>query len=111
MHTKSIKQLSVLLQNKEISAVALATHFLDRIAADGSNAFLHVDRALTLAQAEAADARIANGTATALTGVPIAHKDLFVTKGWRTTAGSKMLADYVSPFDATVVEKDRKSVV
>ena len=104
MHTKSIKQLSALLQNKEISAVALATHFLDRIEADGSNAFLHVDRALTLAQAEAADARIAAGTATPLTGVPIAHKDLFVTKGWRTTAGSKMLADYVSPFDATVVE-------
>lgn len=105
MHTKSIKQLSALLQNKEISAVALATHFLDRIEADSSNAFLHVDRALTLAQAEAADARIAAGTATPLTGVPIAHKDLFVTRGWRTTAGSNMLANYVSPFDATVVEK------
>lgn len=105
MHTKSIKQLSTLLQNKEISAVALATHFLDRIEADTSNAFLHVDRALTLAQAADADARIAAGTATALTGVPIAHKDLFVTQGWRTTAGSKMLADYVSPFNATVVEK------
>ena len=64
MHTKSIKQLSTLLQNKEISAVALATHFLDRIAADNSNAFLHVDRALTLAQAADADARIAAGTAT-----------------------------------------------
>ena len=105
MHTKSIKQLSALLQNKEISAVALATHFLDRIEADSSNAFLHVDRALTLAQAEAADARIAAGTATPLTGVPIAHKDLFVTRGWRTTAGSNMLANYLSPFDATVVEK------
>ena len=105
MHTKSIKQLSTLLQNKEISAVALATHFLDRIEADGSNSFLHVDRALTLAQAAEADARIAAGTATPLTGVPIAHKDLFVTQGWRTTAGSKMLADYVSPFNATVVEK------
>jgi aspartyl-tRNA(Asn)/glutamyl-tRNA(Gln) amidotransferase subunit A len=64
-----------------------------------------VDRALTLAQAAEADARIAAGTATPLTGVPIAHKDIFVTKGWRTTAGSKMLANYVSPFDATVVEK------
>jgi len=105
MHTKSIKQLSTLLQNKEISAVALATHFLDRIEADTSNAFLHVDRALTLAQAAEADARIAAGTATPLTGVPIAHKDLFVTKGWRTTAGSTMLANYASPFDATVVEK------
>lgn len=95
MHTKSIKQLSTLLQNKEISAVALATHFLDRIEADNSNAFLHVDRALTLAQAAAADARIAAGTATPLTGVPIAHKDLFVTQGWRTTAvvtGSDLVA-------------------
>ncbi|NRR33404.1 Asp-tRNA(Asn)/Glu-tRNA(Gln) amidotransferase subunit GatA [Oxalobacteraceae bacterium] len=105
MHTKSIKELSALLQSKAISATALATHFLDRIEASDLNAFLHVDRALTLAQAAAADARIAAGTATPLTGVPIAHKDIFVTRDWRSTAGSKMLADYVSPFNATVVEK------
>ena len=67
---------------------------------------LTVDLAtLTLAQAADADARLAAGNAHALTGVPIAHKDIFVTRGWRSTAGSKMLADYVSPFDATVVEK------
>ena len=105
MHTKTIKELSELLQKKEVSAVQLATHFLDRIEKSDLNAFLHVDRALTLAQAEEADKRIANGTATPLTGVPIAHKDIFVTKGWRATAGSKMLANYVSPFDATVVQK------
>src|SRR5450830_269705 len=105
MHTKSIKELSALLQSKAISATELATHFLDRIEASDLNAFLHVDRALTLAQAAEADARIAAGTATPLTGVPIAHKDIFVTRDWRATAGSKMLADYVSPFDATVVEK------
>ena len=105
MHTKTIKELSSLLQAKEISATELATHFLDRIEASDLNAFLHVDRALTLAQAADADARLAAGNAHPLTGVPIAHKDIFVTRDWRSTAGSKMLADYVSPFDATVVEK------
>ncbi|GAB2865854.1 Asp-tRNA(Asn)/Glu-tRNA(Gln) amidotransferase subunit GatA [Pseudoduganella ginsengisoli] len=105
MHNKTIKELSQLLQKKEVSAVQLATHFLDRIEKSDLNAFLHVDRALTLAEAADADARIAAGTATPLTGVPIAHKDIFVTKGWRSTAGSKMLANYVSPFDATVVAK------
>ena len=105
MHTKTIKELSTLLHGKEISATELATHFLDRIEASDLNAFLHVDRALTLAQAADADSRLAAGNAHPLTGVPIAHKDIFVTRNWRSTAGSKMLADYVSPFDATVVEK------
>ncbi|GGY17648.1 glutamyl-tRNA(Gln) amidotransferase subunit A [Pseudoduganella dura] len=105
IHTKTLKELSALLQSKEISATELATHYLDRIEASDLNAFLHVDRQLTLAQAADADARIAAGNAHALTGVPVAHKDIFVTRGWRSTAGSKMLVDYVSPFDATVVEK------
>ncbi len=60
---------------------------------------------MTLEQARAADERLAAGNATALTGIPIAHKDIFVTRGWRSTAGSKMLENYVSPFDATVVER------
>ncbi|WP_317202593.1 Asp-tRNA(Asn)/Glu-tRNA(Gln) amidotransferase subunit GatA [Janthinobacterium sp.] len=107
MHTKTIKELSTLLHSKAISAAALATHFLDRIENSELNAFLHVDRALTLAQAAEADARLADGTAGPLTGVPIAHKDIFVTRGWRSTAGSKMLGNYTSPFDATVVEKFR----
>jgi aspartyl-tRNA(Asn)/glutamyl-tRNA(Gln) amidotransferase subunit A len=105
MHTKTIKELSTLLQQKKISATELATVFLDRIDASDLNAFLHVDRSMTLAQAAAADARLASGNTSALTGVPIAHKDIFVTEGWRTTAGSKMLQNYVSPFNATVVEK------
>ncbi len=105
MHTKTIKDLSSMLKSKDVSATELAQHYLNRIAASDLNAFLHVDPALTLAQAGAADARIAAGTHGPLTGVPIAHKDIFVTKGWRSTAGSKMLANYVSPFDATVVEK------
>jgi aspartyl-tRNA(Asn)/glutamyl-tRNA(Gln) amidotransferase subunit A len=105
MHNKTIKELSALLQAKQVSSTELTRHFLDRIAASGHNAFLHVDPALSLAQAAAADARIAEGSAGPLTGVPIAHKDIFVTRGWRTTAGSKMLANYVSPFDATVVDR------
>lgn len=105
MHNKTIKELSALLQAKQVSSTELTRHFLDRIAASGHNAFLHVDPSLSLAQAAAADARIAEGSAGPLTGVPIAHKDIFVTRDWRTTAGSKMLANYVSPFDATVVER------
>jgi aspartyl-tRNA(Asn)/glutamyl-tRNA(Gln) amidotransferase subunit A len=105
MHNKTLKELSALLQSKQVSSVELTRHYLDRIDASSHNAFLHVERERTLAQAAAADARIADGTAGALTGVPIAHKDIFVTRGWRTTAGSKMLAGYESPFDATVVER------
>jgi len=105
MHNKTIKELSALLQAKQVSSTELTRHFLDRIAASEHNAFLHVDPALSLAQAAAADARIAEGSAGPLTGVPIAHKDIFVTRDWRTTAGSKMLANYVSPFDATVVDR------
>ena len=105
MHTKTIKELSTMLQAKQVSAVELAQHFMTRIQRSDLNAFLHVDDALTLQQAQAADARLAAGDATALTGIPIAHKDIFVTRGWRSTAGSKMLENYVSPFDATVVAK------
>ncbi|BEV18008.1 Asp-tRNA(Asn)/Glu-tRNA(Gln) amidotransferase subunit GatA [Herbaspirillum sp. DW155] len=105
MHKLTLKELSAQLQARKISATELATLFLDRIEASDLNAFLHVDRALTLAQAQAADARLAGNDAPALTGVPIAHKDIFVTRNWRTTAGSRMLQNYVSPFDATVVEQ------
>lgn len=104
MHTHSLKQLSAMLQSKQVSATELATHYLSRIEASNLNAFTHVDRTLTLAQAAAADLRIAQGDTTALTGIPIAHKDIFVTRDWRSTAGSRMLENYVSPFNATVVE-------
>jgi aspartyl-tRNA(Asn)/glutamyl-tRNA(Gln) amidotransferase subunit A len=105
MHNKTIKQLSALLHAKQVSSTELTRHYLERIAASGHNAFLHIDPELSLAQAKAADERIVQGTAGPLTGVPIAHKDIFVTRGWRSTAGSKMLGNYVSPFDATVVDK------
>ncbi|WP_306394259.1 Asp-tRNA(Asn)/Glu-tRNA(Gln) amidotransferase subunit GatA [Telluria beijingensis] len=107
MHNKTIKELSTLLHSKQVSATELARHYLGRIDASGHNAFLHVDHELTLAQAAEADSRLAQGTAGPLTGVPIAHKDIFVTRGWRTTAGSKMLDGYISPFDATVVDRFR----
>ncbi|MFT5589656.1 MAG: aspartyl-tRNA(Asn)/glutamyl-tRNA(Gln) amidotransferase subunit A [Bradyrhizobium sp.] len=105
MHTKSLKQLSALLQSKQVSATELAQHFLARIDTSDLNAFLHVDPELTLQQAALADRRLAGEDHTALTGIPIAHKDIFVTRDWRATAGSKMLANYTSPFDATVVER------
>lgn len=104
MQNNTIKAISTLLKDKKVSATELATDYLNKIEQSNLNAFLHVDRALTLTQAKAADQRIADNNTTVLTGVPIAHKDLFVTKGWKTTAGSKMLENYVSPFDATVVD-------
>lgn len=107
MHTKTLKELSGLLHAKQISASELARLYLDRIRQSDLNAFIHVDAQLTLQQAADADARIAKNDATPLTGIPIAHKDIFVTRDWRSTAGSKMLSNYVSPFDATVVKQFR----
>jgi aspartyl-tRNA(Asn)/glutamyl-tRNA(Gln) amidotransferase subunit A len=109
MHTHTLTQLSALLRSKQVSATELATMYLDRIGNSDLNAFLHVDRTLTLQQAQDADALLHRGEGTALTGLPIAHKDIFVTRDWRSTAGSKMLENYTSPFDATVVEQFRKA--
>ncbi|KAF1056295.1 MAG: Glutamyl-tRNA(Gln) amidotransferase subunit A [Burkholderia gladioli] len=106
MHAKSLTELRAALDAGQTSAVELAQLYLQRIGAAGElNAFVHVDPELTLAQARAADAARAAGNAGPLAGLPIAHKDVFVTRGWRSTAGSKMLANYTSPFDATVVER------
>ncbi|MEN9866681.1 MAG: aspartyl/glutamyl-tRNA(Asn/Gln) amidotransferase, subunit [Pseudomonadota bacterium] len=105
MHNQTLKEISTLLRNKKISSTELTLLFLSRIHHSDLNAFLHVDQALSLHQAGVADQRIARGEAGPLTGVPIAHKDIFVTRHWRSTAGSNMLANYVSPFDAAVVER------
>ena len=101
----SLAQLRRALDSRQISSVELATLFLDRIDALNPqlNAFISVDRAGALSAARAADERIAAGTAEALTGIPLAHKDLFCTEGVLTTCGSKMLANFVSPYDAHVV--------
>ncbi|GGD95921.1 MULTISPECIES: Asp-tRNA(Asn)/Glu-tRNA(Gln) amidotransferase subunit GatA [Caballeronia] len=110
MHQKSLTELRAALDSKEISAVELAQSYLQRIeAAKDLNAFIGVDRELTLEQARAADALIAQGSAGALTGLPIAHKDVFVTRGWTSTAGSHMLENYASPFDATVVDRLKRA--
>ncbi|WP_454762512.1 Asp-tRNA(Asn)/Glu-tRNA(Gln) amidotransferase subunit GatA [Cupriavidus campinensis] len=102
----SLRQIADALAARTVSAEELARDYLARIdAARGLNAFVDVNPDLTLAQARAADERRARAQATPLTGVPIAHKDVFVTRGWTSTAGSKMLAGYQSPFDATVVER------
>ena len=100
-----VAELGRLLERKEVSAVELATLMLARIERHRSlNAFLDLRPEVTLAQAQAADTRRARGETGALLGVPIAHKDIFVTRGWASTASSKILEGYMSPFDATVVE-------
>jgi len=105
LHTLGVAALAALLQKKQLSAVELATRLLARLGGNPHHAFLSVDSELTLAQARAADARIAAGERSPLLGVPIAHKDIFVTKDFPTTAGSRMLEGYRSPFNATVVQR------
>ena len=108
LFNSSLRQLAATLTARKISAVELATLFLDRIDRlnPGLNAFIALDRDKTLAQARAADEKLNAGAGgTALTGIPLAHKDIFCTKGWRTSCGSKMLENFVSPYDAHVVEK------
>ena len=106
LHQLGVAGLAKALATREVSAVEAAQHFLQRIDAHQAlGAFVAVDADVTLAQARAADALIAKGNAPVLAGVPIAHKDIFVTTDFPTTAGSRMLAGYRSPFDATVVRK------
>jgi aspartyl-tRNA(Asn)/glutamyl-tRNA(Gln) amidotransferase subunit A len=106
LHTFSVAALAKELATKKISAVEAAQHYLARIQAHSAlGAFLAIDADNTLAQARVADARIAAGHIAPLLGVPIAHKDIFATKDFATTAGSKMLKNYRSPFDSTVVAK------
>jgi len=104
---QTLKQLSALLKSKQLSATELAQSCLDRITGSDLNAFISVNPEQTLAQAKQADARLARGEAGELIGLPIAHKDIFVTCGWPSTAGSKMLSGYNSPFAASVVEQFR----
>ncbi|MEO0975346.1 MAG: amidase, partial [Pseudomonadota bacterium] len=107
MHDRSLLELAAALVAREVIAVELARHFLGRIARQNEhlNAFITVTEAQAIAQAEAADARLAAGDGGPLTGVPIAHKDLFCTRGVATTCASKMLENFVSPYDATVVSR------
>ena len=106
LHDLGVAELARKLKAKELSATEAASHFLRRGKAHASlGAYLATDEEVTLAQARAADKRIAAGETGPLLGVPIAHKDIFVTRDFPSTAGSKMLEGYLSPFDATVVRK------
>jgi aspartyl-tRNA(Asn)/glutamyl-tRNA(Gln) amidotransferase subunit A len=104
LHDLTVAQLAIQLRERKISAVETAQYFLARAQANATlGAFLDLNEEATLAQARTADLALAAGTASALQGVPVAHKDIFVTRDFVTTAGSKMLTGYRSPFDATVV--------
>ena len=106
MINNSLKQFSAALAAKKISSRELTQAFLDRIIQSNPtlNAFITTDAEKSLAQADAADQRIAQGSAGPLTGIPIAQKDIFCAQGWRTTCGSKMLANFIAPYDAQVIQ-------
>ena len=103
----SLQAMARSLADREISSVELTQLYLDRIVRhnSGLNAFITVDPAASLAQARAADERLARGEGGPLTGIPIAHKDIFCAKDWLTTCGSKMLSNFVSPYDAAVISR------
>jgi len=106
LHHLGVAELAAKLAAGDVSSVEATQHFLARIQQhDALGAFLATNADVSLAQARAADARLAAGERTPLLGVPLAHKDVFVTRDFPTTAGSKMLANYRSPFDATVVSQ------
>jgi aspartyl-tRNA(Asn)/glutamyl-tRNA(Gln) amidotransferase subunit A len=106
LHELGVAQLAAQLRARQVSAVETAQHFLARAKTHAAlGAFLDINEDVTLAQARAADAALVAGSGGALLGVPVAHKDIFVTRDFVTTAGSKMLAGYRSPFDATVVAR------
>jgi len=114
MINSSLKELATLLASKKISSVEMTREFLariDRLNPD-INAFITLDKEKSLAQAAAADQRISQGNITPLTGIPFAQKDIFCAKGWRTTCGSKMLANFTAPYDAHIIEQfDRAGAV
>ena len=107
MLNSSLQQLGSALRAKRISSVELTQLYLDRIAAlnPALNAYITVNPEMSLAQAHAADALLSDGNAQPLTGIPVAQKDIFCAKSWRTTCGSKMLENFIAPYDAHVIEQ------
>ncbi len=113
MHNLTLTQIANGLEAGDFTSVEITQHFLDRIEQldqknDGINSFITVTKELALKDAQAADERRASGNATKWTGVPFAHKDIFCTDGTLTTCGSKMLGNFIPPYDATVVDNFKK---
>jgi aspartyl-tRNA(Asn)/glutamyl-tRNA(Gln) amidotransferase subunit A len=106
-HTKTLSELSAMLEAGDVTSVQLTEHFLQRIKEydDEINSFITITEEQALTAAAAADEQRKAGNAGPLTGIPFAHKDIFCTKDVKTTCGSKMLDNFISPYDATVVEK------
>jgi aspartyl-tRNA(Asn)/glutamyl-tRNA(Gln) amidotransferase subunit A len=111
MHDQTIAELAAGLRARTFSSRELTEHYLERIARldPRLNSFITVADEQALAAADAADARIGAGAAGPLTGIPIAHKDIFCTEGIRTSCGSRMLDNFVAPYSATVVEQLRQA--
>src|SRR4051812_19974375 len=107
MHTKKLSEIINDLKNKKISSVELTTHYLNRIEKldPQYNSFITVCKEEALLEAKKADELLAKNAGQPLTGVPLAQKDIFCTLGIKTSCGSKMLDNFISPYDATVVEK------
>ncbi|MGZ8188013.1 MAG: amidase, partial [Methylosarcina sp.] len=110
MYDRSITELAQGLRSGEFSSQELTLAFLDRIKQHSEiNAYITVTEELALANAKEADAKLAKGETALLTGIPIAHKDIFCTEGVKTSCGSKMLDNFIAPYDATVVEKFKQA--
>jgi aspartyl-tRNA(Asn)/glutamyl-tRNA(Gln) amidotransferase subunit A len=107
MLDSGLGELQAALAARRVSSVELTRLYHERIRAQNEplNAFITVDEEASLEQARAADARLARGEGGPLTGIPVAHKDIFCTRRLRTTCGSKMLEHYTSPYDAHVIER------
>ena len=103
----SLKEISQALEGKKFTSVELTQFFLNRVKKHNPslNAFITVDEGKSLAMAEKADQLIQSGKKSILTGIPIAQKDIFCADGWKTTCGSKMLDNFISPYDSTVIQK------
>ena len=107
MFDKSLKELASSLASKDFSSVELTQAYLDRAKELNTsiNAFVTIDEEQSLAQARSADQKIAQGNIQALTGIPIAHKDIWCAKGWMTTCGSKMLQNFKAPYNAHIIDR------
>jgi aspartyl-tRNA(Asn)/glutamyl-tRNA(Gln) amidotransferase subunit A len=113
LHDMSVAELSAALRARQLSSVEVTQAFLERVTRHQAdlNAFISITAEAALLEAAQADARLSGKDAGPLTGVPIAHKDIFCTRGEKTTCGSRMLANFVPPYDATVVERLRAAGV